>query len=247
MPSLPSNPTVAMSTLTWAEAARRVAGAVSLARGPDAVEAAKEALEETFNDWDTRRDWKFTQVIAPDITVSVGDTTFNLETNFKKPYVAYLVNNRSPLIYVERSNWHREAPGYIDQGIPRYYTLYNNASTATGSLMPASSVGDTMVLLYYRDIVARDDDNETLDIPKRWTGYILNGAKARLTLGKESRKADMYFNMYEAGIKLAKADDQRVPDQFVTFLSQNEVNFMNYFNPNALSGPGWGFANDWGI
>jgi hypothetical protein len=209
------------------------------------VEAAKDALDETLQDWDTRRDWKYTQVIAPDITIAAGDDTFNLETNFKKPYVAYLANNRIPLSYIERGNWHRVAPGFLDQGIPNYYTLYNDASTAQGMIMPVSSIADTMVLLYYRDITHRDSDQQPLDVPKRWEGYILNGAKARLTLGKESRKADAYFGLYEAGLHLAKRDDLRVPDQFVSFIAQSNSDWVrNYCYSSEISA--WGFGYGYG-
>ncbi len=97
MPSVPSSNVGPMSNLTWSAAARLVAGAISLASQPDALAAAHDAISETIQDWDTRRDWRYTQIVAPDITIATADTGFSLPTGFKKPYVAYLVNSKRPL------------------------------------------------------------------------------------------------------------------------------------------------------
>jgi hypothetical protein len=199
-----------------------------MASRAEALEAAKDAIEETLEDWDTRRDWKYTQVVAPDISLAADATTFSLPTSFKKPYVAYLVGSKSPLFYIERANWHRAMPGFTSGSISRWYTLYNDATTGKGDLFPKQASAETLVILYHRGIVYRDSDDALLDIPRRWQGYILKGAKALLTLGKESRKAGTYFGLYEAGLKKAKEDDQRLPDQFISFQP-----------PSAMSRPAW--------
>lgn len=248
MPTLSSSTIGPMSSLLWSAAAARVAGAVGLAKVPDGQEAARDALEETLQDWDTRRDWKFTQVVAPDITLAASATTFDLPTTFKKPYVAYLVNAKQALTYVERANWHRVAPAYTAASIARYYTLFNDANTGKGDIFPPQFASETMILLYYREIIYRDADDALLDIPKRWEVRILDGAKARICLGKHSQKSDRYFVLYEEGLKKAKEDDQRVPDQFVSF--QSYVNIVPYANRNVgttiSDGWGVGWGEDWG-
>ncbi len=231
MPSLNNTALGPMSELTWTSAIARVAGSVSLKSAGDAQAAAKDALIETLQDWDTRRDWKFTQVVAPDISLTPGTESVDLPSAFKKPYAAYLVNSRRPLWYAERGNWHRAAPGYVDQSIPFWYTLFNNLSTGKADLFPICGITDTLVLLYYRPLTYEDSDNAALDIPRRWESYILHGAKALLNLGKGTQKADHYFALYEAGIKRAKEDDQRVPDQFVSFQPPDQVN--QPWNPNS--------------
>jgi hypothetical protein len=204
-----------------------------MAARAEALDAAKDAIEETLEDWDTRRDWKYTQIVAPDITLAANATTFDLPTSFKKPYVAYLVTSRTSLSYIERANWHRVMPGSTDGGVSRWYTLYNDATTGKGDLFPKSGSADTLVVLYHRGITYRDGDNEFLDIPRRWQGYVLKGAKALLTLGKESRKSDAYFALYEAGLKKAKEDDQRLPDQFISFQPPSAMSQPYFLNPNS--------------
>lgn len=234
MPSLPNSNSGPMSSVTWGEAASRVAGAVSGTRLPDSVSAAKDALQETLEDWDSRRDWKYTQVVAPDITLTAGDSEFDLPSLFKKPYVAYLQTSRKPLFYIERANWHRVFPGTTDASAGRYYTLFNEMASGQGQLFPPVDASDTLVLLYYRPIIVRDDDNALLDIPQRWTGYILRGARALLTTGKSAgKKSDDWWALYEKGIKQAKSDDLRVPDQFVSFMPPESMYQPYWFNPNS--------------
>ena len=173
MPSLVSTNLGPMSTLQWGQATARIAGAVSGARQPDSLAAARDALVETLQDWDTRHDWRFEQVVADDIDITGATDTFDLPTNFKKPYVAYLVSSKIPLWFIERGNWHRAFPGDISRQSPRFYTLYNNDETGLGELYPPSSIADTLKVLYYRSLTYDDSDGALLDIPKRWEGYVL--------------------------------------------------------------------------
>lgn len=217
MPSLQSDNTLQMSQLTWRKAARRVAGSISLANQPDALEAAKDAIQETLEDWDTRADWRFTQIVAPTISLASGDGSFNLPTTFKKPYVAYL-SSRRLLHYIERGNWHRLFPAETAASVPGYYTLFNEATTAQGQIFAPTAANDTLNLLYYRAIEYSGDDEDTLDIIARWNGYILAGARMRLVAMKIANdKALFWEKRYEHGILKAMEDDRRMPDQFLTF------------------------------
>jgi hypothetical protein len=195
--------------------------------------AARDAISETLQDWDTRRDWRYTQVVSPDIELSANSATFDLPTAFKKPYVAYLKTSKTPLFYIERANWHRMMPGYSDAGASRWYTLYNDADTGKGDLFPTLGSASTLVVLYYKEITYTDSDDAILDIPKRWEGYILDGARARFTLAKSSTKSDRYFALYEAGVKKAKEDDLRLPDQFLSFQPPDQLMQPHWLNPNS--------------
>lgn len=223
-----------MSSLTWGEAISRIAGTISGARLPDSLGAARDALSETLEDWDTRRDWRFTQVVADNIALVGGDDSFDLPTPFKKPYVAYLETSRRPLSFIERGNWHRVFPGSTDASAGRYYTLYNEMASGQGQLFPPVDGADNLVLLYYRPIITTDDDQALLDIPQRWTGYILRGARALLTTGKSAgKKSDDWWALYEKGIKSAKEDDLRIPDQFLSFMPPESMYQPYWFNPNS--------------
>jgi len=234
MPTVGSSAQGPMSSLTWSAACGRIAGAASGARQPDTLAAARDALMETLQDWDSRHDWRFTQVVADDITVTASTDTFELPTNYKKPYVAYLVSNKVPLWFIERGNWHRAFPGQTDRQIPRYYTLYNDNETGLGELYPLCGVGDTLKVLYYRSMTYSDSDDAVLDIPKRWEGYILHGAKGLLTLGKVAgNKAERYMQLYEAGIARAKQDDRRLPDQFLAFQPPDQMTSTRWLRENT--------------
>ena len=234
MPSVPNSATGAMSSVTWAAAKARVAGVIAMSRMPDALSAAGDAITETLEDWDTRHDWKYTQVVAPDIALSAGDTTFDLPTTFKKPYVAYLNTGKTTLWYVERANWHRAFPGDTSQAIGRFYTLYNDMSSGKGDIFPVVGAADTLTVLYYRNITYNDSDDALLDIPARWTGYILRGARALLTTGKSAgKKSDDWWALYERGCLKAREDDRRVPDQFLSFQPPSELSPNPVWNPNS--------------
>ena len=235
MPTLQSSNLGPMSSLTWSKAAARVAGVISGAKQPDSLAAAKDSLIETLQDWDSRADWRFTQVVAPDIAITGSTDTFDLPTNFKKPYVAYLVSAQTPLWYVERANWHRVFPGTgTVRQTPKFYTLYNESDTGKGDLFPLSGITDTLVVLYYRSMIYEDSDTALLDLPKRWEGYLLHGARALLSLSKQaSQKSDRFMQLYEAGIAKAKQDDRRVPDQFLSFQPPSQLTQPYWLNPNS--------------
>lgn len=223
-----------MSSLTWGQAAARCAGAVSGTRQSDSLAAARDAISETLEDWDSRRDWRYTQVVAPDISLSANSADFDLPTTFKKPYVAYLNTNKRPLFYVERANWHRVFPGSVTPSTGGLYTLFNEMSTGKGQLFPTVAGPETLTLLYYRNIISQDGDDALLDVPQRWTGYILRGARALLSTGKSAgKKSDDWWALYEKGLKNAKEDDLRIPDQFLSFQPPESMQRSVYENLNS--------------
>jgi hypothetical protein len=201
---------------------------------PDALSAARDSISETLMDWDTRRDWRFTQVVAPDISLAADASSFALPTTFKKPYVAYLTTGKVPLWYIERANWHRLYPGTTSTSTSRYYTLFNEASTGVGQIYPTASAADTLIVLYYKAMLYNDSDDAVLDIPARWAGYILAGARARLIGSKvASDKALFWDKKYEDGLKRAKEDDLRLPDQFLSFQPPESMNMPPSWNSNS--------------
>lgn len=205
-----------MSTMSWTEASRRVARVVGGRSDPDALEAARDFLRETLQDWDTRRDWRYLHTIADDIAIVPGDEGADLPSAFKKPYNAYL-DGISPLTYIERFEWDKRTAGIPGPGQPAFYSLFNVENRGRIELWPHSSISATLKVLYTRSpgFVA---DDEPLDIPERWEGYILAGARYRLVGSKEgSEKAQFWKKEYEDGVGKAVADDNRIPDRFEGF------------------------------
>lgn len=226
--------------MTWGQVIRRVAGAISLSQQPDAISAARDAVQETLEDMDTRRDWRFTQVVAPDIPLTAGQSSFQLPTLFKKPYVAYLAS-KHPLFYIERANWHRVYPGSTFQTISKWYSLFNDASTGNGDLFPPSAAADTLTLLYYRPISYIGGDDDLIDLPQRWSYVLTAGGKMRLISTKVvADKSRWWEEQYEKSLKRAKEDDLRIPDQFVSFQPPDAFNVPPWWNPNSAWQSVWG-------
>src|SRR5258706_11051965 len=101
MPSLINTNSGPSSNLTWAQAKRRVARSVGRMNDPNILDAAQDAISEAIQDWNTEKDWRFLQIIAPDITTTAGTNRYPLPTNYKKPYDAYLRVAQRKLEYVE--------------------------------------------------------------------------------------------------------------------------------------------------
>ncbi len=212
-----------------------------MASQPDALAAAMDAIRETLQDWDGRHDWRFTQVVASDISISSGTTSVDLPNTFKKPYVAYLNTSKQPLFYIERGNWHRMFPGTQTTSIPGYYTLYNVAAEGKADIFWTSSVSDTVKLLFYRSMLYDGDEHDVLDIPARWEGYVLAGSRMRLVAMKIANDKAMFWEKrYEMGIKQAKEDDRRMPDQFLSFEAPSSMSIPPYWNNINSTWESWG-------
>lgn len=217
MPSLGPSPLGPMSTMSWLDAAQRVSRVVGGRSDPDTLSAARDFIRETLQDWDVRRDWRYLHTIADDISVTAGSATADLPAPFKKPYLAY-VNGLNALAYIERFEWDKVVSGVNAASTPCYYSLYNQESRGKIELWPPSSIAATLKVLYIRSPLFEGSDDEAIDIPARWEGYILAGARYRLVGSKEgSEKAEFWKREYEGGVVKAVGDDNRIPDQFQGF------------------------------
>ena len=120
--------------------------------------------------------------------------------------------------YIDRFEWDKRMNGLSSPSTPAFYSLYNHAETGMVTLWPSPSINDTLRVLYVRAIVHEASDDTAIDIPARWEGYILAGARFRLLGSKEgSEKAQFWGNEYERGVAKAIGDDGRIPDAFQAF------------------------------
>lgn len=236
MPSLPSTALGQMSILPWSDAIARVARVLGGTSDPDLLGASRDFLRETLQDWETRREWRYLNTVADDIAVaSASGGEYELPATFKKPYTAYLSGTQTPLQYIERFEWDKRQNGQNSASTPGYYTLYNYAETGMVALWPPPSHADTLKVLYVRNITHEASDDTAVDIPARWEGYILAGARFRLLGSKEgSEKAQFWGQQYEQGFLKAVADDVRIPDSFMGFTHSS---FNAGWNPNKPSWP----------
>jgi len=185
---------------------------------PKALQSAKDCISEAIDEWNRRHNWRFLQIVAPDITVSGGTSTYALPTTFKKPYDAYLATSRTKLNFLVRQEWDSYAPGSATSGTPFLYSLFNSGTTGNIELLPIPSGADVLVVRYYRDIKTPTGDDELLDIPQRYEGALIAMARGILASLKDAdRKADMWTMRGEKAYMQAKADDIRTPDEVLSF------------------------------
>lgn len=228
MPSLINSNAGPISNMTWGEAARRVARVAGGTGFPDIEQAAKEAISEILQEWNTEDEWRWTQIIAPDITTANGTARYSLPTNYKKPYDAYLVGAKRKLEYVEARTYDSILPGYTTAGAPGGYSLYNDGAVGEIELVPPPGSEDTLVVRYFRLLAAEvQDDDAQLGVPARYTSCLLAGARAILCAEKEDNALAYWEGKYQARLNRMKADDRRLPDEGLAFLSVWDVQNRN--------------------
>lgn len=196
---------------------RRVARTVGGMSDPNILEAARDSISEAIQDWNTEKDWRFLQIIAPDIVMDGSTNRWPLPTNFKKPYDAYLKGLQIKLEYVEARLHDTLFPGGTSIAGGHGYSLYNVGTTGEIETLP-NAVADTLVVRYYRPMVEIGGDGDYLDLPSRYVPGIL--AKARMLMcldAKDHVGAKMWADIATARLAWAKRDDDRIPDEEIRF------------------------------
>lgn len=241
MPSLANSNAGAMSSLTWGQAKSQVAEVVGGKSDPDSLAAAEAQIQAVLEDWNTRRNWQFLQVQAPDIPVVSGTSTYDLPAAFKKPYAAMLVNSPRVLSYLTRREYNLLQPSQIALASPRYYTLFNLASTGKVELLPTPGSGDILRVWYYRRMNETGADGELLDILGSYTTYVLDAARARLlALKGPVEKMTFWAQSGEAGFMKAVADDELIPDEDAGFAPRSAIT-MGPPHDNSFAWVDWGW------
>ena len=82
MPSLPSTAIGQMSSLLWQDAIARVARVLGGTSDPDLLQASRDFLRETLQDWEVRREWRYLNTVADDISVVAGTEEYELPAPF---------------------------------------------------------------------------------------------------------------------------------------------------------------------
>ncbi len=217
MPSLQNTNAGPQSNLSWRAASRRVARSVGGMNDPNIVAAANDAISEALQDWNTEKDWRFLQIIAPDIAVTAATSRYALPTNYKKAYDAYLVSSQLKLDYVEIRLHDMMLPAAPLISSTSAYTLYNVGTTGEIQLLP-NSTNDTLVVRYYRPIKESGVDDETLDLPSRYVPGVLAKARAFMCLdAKDYSGFDRWMALATNRLTWAKRDDDRIPDEELRF------------------------------
>ena len=217
MPSLNSQ-AGPFSNKTWKQCALIVARSVNGHRDPEKVLEAMEALGEILLEMDTEKDWRFLQVVAEPIALTSGGGPYDLPSDFKKPYDAYLLGAAKKVDYIERRFYNTILPAFTGNLNEYAYSTYNSGQTGQFEILP-SSPEDSLILRYYAFMPEPGDDDETVRIPARFVPVMLAGARMIMCddNGYE-QKAARWEARYQKRLLFAKADDARIPDEEIRFI-----------------------------
>jgi len=241
MPSLQNSNAGLFSSLTWADAVLSVASAASGAHQAENKQVARQSLRETIQYWNSRKRWQFLQVLADDITLVAGTDTYDLPTNFAKPYTALLLGSETPLTYLPRRLWDKFTGGYAISGRPCYYTLFNAPTTGQVQLLPPpdSAADGPLKIRYYRNMIDVAGEDDFLDILGAFEGALLAGARFRYLAmkGDESTKISVWSALAEQGLSFAISTDNDIPDESLGFVPS--AAFPTFVDYDRDYGGGW--------
>lgn len=222
MPSLQNSNAGLFSSLTWDDAVLSVSSAASGSHQAENLAVARQALRETIQYWNSRKRWQFLQVTADDITLVAGTDTYDLPTNFAKPYGALLSGSETPLHYLPLRLWNQFTGGYSTSGRSCYYTLFNSPTTGQVRLLPPpdNAADGPLKVHYYRNIIDVAGGSDYLDILSAFEGALLAGARFRYLAmkGDESAKISVWSALAEQGLSFAISTDNDIPDESIGFV-----------------------------
>lgn len=171
-----------------------------------------------------QHDWRFMKTTDDPITLVSGTATYTLESTFRKPSFAILINAASEpkfvLNYFDDETFAHFNPDQTPVGSPAYYMLRNDYEDGLITLYPApddSTATDyRLVVEYYARIGAFADTNESeVFIPEELANVLIIGGQAYMLRerDKTSPAAMQAFMDYQRVKTLALTDDRRFAEE----------------------------------
>lgn len=199
-----------------------------------------DMLNIAAQEFDLAHDWSFREETAADITVTASDATYTIPSDYKRIYNVRLTGtNERTLNPIDRRAYDRYRNGDQDAtGIPTHYHLYQAFDTATITLIPTPSAGDTLSIRYYRTMpTIVDDSSDSLCIPYRAIVPIIYKAAALVAGWKSPEISNLWEQKYDVALRHCIADDMAHGDDTEGFVpavawAQGGV---DYTNPDDLT------------
>lgn len=145
---------------------------------PDALEAAKEGLNDAIDTLNERK-W-YWGVTYQDITLVADDDDYPLEPTYKQAYAAILrdsTGRRTRLVYADPKNFWEKYPTVTNSGTPCGYTVINANDILELQLSrpPTSSFVSrytTLRFFHYQRIEKFANEGDTIAVPPEVMGYL---------------------------------------------------------------------------
>lgn len=181
-----------------------------------------------------QHDWRFMKTTDSPITLVSGTSTYSLQSTFRKPSFAYLIDaagdQKFDLEYLDDEKASHLEPDKAQIGQPLYYLLRNDYSDGLVTLFPtpndSAAANYRLVVEYYARIGAFIDSNESeVFIPEELANVLIVGGQAYMLRERDrsSPAALQAFADYQRTKMLALTDDRRFADEKPRFtLSQRQ-------------------------
>lgn len=177
-------------------------------------------------------------------SITAGTSVYNLAADFREMYDVRLTGtNVRALAYVDKRQYDMWRADQATQATPVGYMLYSVQDSGQIELVPANGVDDSMLLVYYRrhyipDAVSQGttaSDSVTLDFPLAYQTHILSWGKLFYLhqKGGSGEKLSFWTRAAEAGMRVAKGDDEFHPDAWHGFIPGSFD--LRLSNPNDVT------------
>jgi len=179
-----------------------------------------------------QHDWRFMKTTDDPITLVSGTPTYALDSTFRKPSFAYLIDSTATqkfdLQYLDDEVAVHAEPDRETTGQPVFYLLRNDYQDGLVTLFPTPDDGTAtdyrLVVEYYARIGAFADSNESeVFIPEELANVLIIGGQAYMLRerDKTSPATVQAFADYQRVKKLALTDDRRLTDERPRFRLAN--------------------------
>lgn len=175
-----------------------------------------------------QHDWRFMKTTDDPITLVNGTETYALESTFRKPSFAVLIDSealpRFTLDYLDDETGAHSDPDKTTRGRPLCYMLRNDYEDGLVTLYPmpddSTATDYRLVVEYYARIGAFSDTNESeVFVPEEVTNTLIVGGQAYMLRerDKNSPMTVQAFADYQRCKDLLLTDDRRVMDEKARF------------------------------
>lgn len=171
-----------------------------------------------------QHDWRFMKTTDAPITLVSGTSTYDLQSTFRKPSFAVLIDSagdqKFDLEYLNDEMAAHSEPDKAQNGQPVFYLLRNDYQDGLVTLFPIPDDGTAadyrLVVEYYARIGAFADSNESeVFIPEELANVLILGGQAYMLREREkgSPVTMQAFADYQRAKNLALVDDRRLTDE----------------------------------
>lgn len=182
-----------MAILTYLQAKQQVAQVIGNTADTDLLNEAGAEIQRSVEELNLiDADWLTAEQT---ISLVVGTSDYNLNSNFRKVFSVRLQTNLRPLRYIEQRMWDRNIANPTSNSTPIGYNIFPRSSNTVAQIrvLPPPSSVENMLVKYYKSMDTPTVDGTALDIVERYQGWIIFQAKANLLANHGENESRIAF------------------------------------------------------